>query len=93
MYLVANTKFREIDEADFEGLYTSGTVDRKNVKKPLDNPILYELLEDGRKRESPEPKGKSWAKYGDRTYYYSEKIVDHWYYYEMIFNSNRKRRL
>ena len=30
--LVANAKFRQIDEAGIESLYTSGTIDLKNKK-------------------------------------------------------------
>ena len=53
---VANAKFRPRDGINFEGLYTSGIITSeditnphsKHVIKPLDNSILYELLEDGK---------------------------------------------
>ena len=47
-----------------------------------DEPILFE----GYKWNNPEPKGNGWAMEG-RNYYYTEKITDYWYYYEMIFNN------
>jgi len=50
IHVVAHTRFRSRPWVDFEGLYTSGTIGNQNVTKPLDNPILYELLQDGRIR-------------------------------------------
>ena len=48
--LVSNTKFRPIGEVGFEGLYTSGITNYESVTKPLNNPILYDLLKDGKIR-------------------------------------------
>ena len=134
---IANTKFRSTSDVDFEGLYTSGTLDSKNVTAQIDNSVLCELLKDGRIRmisirrigskihpgetdqirfacngrgvidvyegfyyskynkpvtyegkewEDPEPEGKGWSIHKNREYYYSEKIIDHWYYYKRVVN-------
>lgn len=132
---IANTRFRQpppTAEIDFEGLYTSGTVDNRNVIKPLDSPVLYELLIDGRIRSisiervdgeisqiiftcrgrgvvdrregfyyspnnepywfdktiwrNPRPKGNGWYVDRGRTYIYTEKIVDYWFYFEILSN-------
>ena len=137
---IANTRFRPRDGLDFEGLYTSGTFDSQNVTKPLDNPILYELLEDGRirsitiRRNDPirgttyqiqfafnvrsvwdryggiyfskndvpisfdgrrwgnfEEYRNGWVSYGF-SFYYTERIVAHWFYYENLSNSSRTPR-
>jgi len=50
---IAHTRFTRLhsrDDFDFEGLYTGGVISPEYVIKPLDNPILYELLQDGRIR-------------------------------------------
>jgi len=135
--IVANTRFRSRPEIDFEGLYTGGVISSEYVIQPLDNPILYELLSDGRIRSigitranlhrnttyqiqfafnvrgvwdryggiyfskndepilfngsrwaNPEVSGDGWARYG-RHYYYTERIVANWFYYEMLFNADR----
>lgn len=130
---IAHTRFRDPPtEVDFEGLYTSGTVDGRNVIKPLDSSVLYELLRDGRIRSvsirringeinqiifscrsrgfsdrregfyyspnnepfwfdrtiwiNPEPKGDGWFVDRGRTYFYTEKIADYWYYFEKLSN-------
>jgi len=137
---VANTRFRPRDGLDFEGLFTGGIISSEYVTTPLDNPILYELLEDGRVRsiairrpdpirgttyqiqfafnvrgvwdryggiyfskndepttfsgrewESPETYRNGWVSYGNH-FYYTERIVPHWFYYEMLFSSNRRPR-
>ena len=135
-----NTRFRPRDGLDFEGLYASGTVDNQNVTRPLDNSILYELLESGKIRsitirrpdpirgttyqiqfafnvrsawdrhggiyfskndepilfsgrewENPEEYRNGWVSYG-YSFYVTERIVAHWFYYEMLFNSTRRPR-
>jgi len=140
VHVVANTEFRARPGIDFEGLYTSGTLDSQNVIKPLDNPILYELLKDGgirsisirradpihsttyqiqfafnvrgvwdryggiyfskndepitfsgREWDNPEAYRDGWVSYG-HNFYYTERIVAHWFFYEMLFNSNRRPR-
>ena len=133
IFLIANTRFRNPPvDVDFRGLYTSGTIDGRNVVKPLDSPVLHELLKDGRiisisiRRAdgeinqivfgcrgrgifdrykgfyfspnnepfwsdrtlwiNPQPKGNGWVIDGERTYFYTEKIVDYWYYFELLSN-------
>ena len=137
IHVVANTRFRSRPWIDFEGLYTSGSVGGENVTKPLDNPILYELLKDGRirsisirrndrirgttyqiqfsfnvrgiwdryggiyfsKNDVPisfdgrrwgdfEEYRNGWVSYGF-SFYYTERIVPHWFYYENLSNSSR----
>ena len=137
---IAHTSFSRIrprEGFDFEGLYTAGVVDSEYVRKPLDNPVLYELLKDGRigsigiRRPNafqdttyhiqftfnvrgiwdrhggiyfskddepllfygeiwgnPTPYEGGWVSYGNH-FYYTERIVPHWFYYEMLFNSSR----
>jgi len=134
---IASTRFRPRDGLDFDGLYTGGVISGEYVTKPLDNPILYELLKDGRIRsitinrydpllgttyqiqfafnvggiwdryggiyfstndeptsfsgrswENPEPYRDGWVSYG-HSFYYTERVVAHWFYYEMLFNSTR----
>jgi len=58
----------------YEGVYFS-----KN-----DEPTTF----NGREWINPEPKGEGWVSYG-RHFYYTERIVAHWFYYEMLFSSNR----
>ncbi|MCL2405327.1 MAG: hypothetical protein FWC92_07250 [Defluviitaleaceae bacterium] len=138
IHVVANTRFRPRPGTDFEGLYTSGTLDGQNVTKPLDNSILYELLRDGRIRRigisrpnphrgttyqiqfafnvrsaryrhggiyfsrndepilfdgvrwrNPEEYRDGWVSYG-YNFYYTERVVPHWFYYEMLFRSTRR---
>jgi len=138
IHVVAITRFRPRPGIDFESLYTSGTVGNQNVTEPLDSPILYELLRDGRIRSigitrpdptlgttyqiqfdfnvrsawdryggvyfsrnnvpilfdarrwtNPEVYGDGWVSYG-RNFYYTERIVPQWFYYEMLFNSSRE---
>jgi len=138
VHLVANTRFRSRPGIDFEGLYTSGTVGSQNVIKPLDNPILYELLQGGQIRSisirsasttrgttrriqfafnvrgvwdryggiyfskndeptsfygdrwaNPEEYRDGWVSYGS-SFYYTERIIPHWFYYEMLFSSTRR---
>jgi len=135
---IANTRFRPRDGLDFEGLFTGGVLDREYITMPLDNPILYELLEDGRIRsiaitrngfmhgrtyhirfgfnvrsvwdrhggiyfskydepmsfdarrwENPEEYRDGWVSYG-QAFYYTERIIPHWFYYEMLFNTTRR---
>ena len=140
---IAHTEFSGIrprDGFDFEGLYTGGVTGSEFVRKPLDNPILYELLKDGRIRSitirrndrirgttyqiqfafnvrsawdryggiyfskndepilfygrewaNPEIYGNGWVSYGNH-FYYTERVVPHWFYYEMLFNSSRTPR-
>jgi len=137
IHVVANTRFRPRPGIDFEGLYTSGTIDGQNVTKPLDSPILYELLEsgqirsigisracltrgttyqiqfafnvrgvwdryggiyfskndvpisfDGRRWGNFEAYRDGWVSYGS-SFYITERVVPHWFYYEMLFNSTR----
>jgi len=137
---VANTRFRPRPGIDFEGLYTSGTLNGQNVVEPLDNPILYQLLEDGRVRSisitranpihrttyriqfsfnvggsryrqggiyfskydepilfsgrrwtNPETYRNGWVTYG-YNFYYTERVLPHWFYYEMLASSNRRPR-
>jgi len=140
---IAHTGFTSLpprEGFDFEGLYTSGRIDSENVLKPLDNPIIYELLSDGRIRsisirradhtsgtaysiqfafnvggfwdryggiyfskndepvsfygrrwENPEEYRDGWVSYG-HYFYVTERIVPHWFYYEMLFNSSRTPR-
>jgi len=137
---IAHTGFSRLGPEEgfgFEGLYTGGVIGSEYVRKPLDNPILYELLQDGRIRSisirrndpahrttyqiqfafnvrsaryryggiyfsindvpilfygtrwmNPRVYGDGWVRYGD-DFYYTERIVPHWFYYEMLFNSNR----
>ena len=137
---VANTRFLtriQRDELGFEGLYVSGRIDSRFVRKPLDNPTLYELLNDrrirririwridcvdgishhiqfslrgrgiryryegvyfsqmnvpitfdGEKMENPDLEADRWVTYGNH-YYYTERIVAHWFYYFMLFQSDR----
>jgi len=138
---IANTEFSRLrprDGFDFEGLYAGGVAGSEFVRKPLDNPILYELLQDGRitninivrpthaqgtpyriqfafnvrgvwdrnggiyfskndepilfdggRWANPEEYRDGWVSYG-RNFYYTERIVPQWFYYEMLFNSSRE---
>jgi len=138
IHVVAHTRFRSRPNINFEGLYTSGTANGQNVIEPLDNPILYELITNGRIRSigisrpspddrmsthqiqfafnvrgfwdryggiyfsrndvpilfngrmwgNPEAYMDGWVSYGTN-FYYTERILPHWFYYEMVFNSNR----
>ena len=135
---IANTRFRQPNpnaEIDFEGIYTSGSVDGELVVKPLDSPVFYELLRDGRIRsisiiridgeisrivfytrsrgvrylyegfyfssnnkpqhvfgradyiwENPIPYNDGWFRLGEISYYYTERIVENWFYFEMVYH-------
>ncbi|MCL2527851.1 MAG: hypothetical protein FWE42_05460 [Defluviitaleaceae bacterium] len=138
---IAHTGFTRLHRGydfGFEGLYTGGVNNSEYVVKPLDNPILYELLKDGIIRSiginrpnsydrrathqidfafnvrgiwdrrggiyfsrndvpilfngrmwgNPEAYMDGWVSYGTN-FYYTERILPHWFYYEMVFNSNR----
>ena len=140
---IAHTRFSRLhprDGFDFEGLYTRGVINSEVVRKPLDNPILYELLRDGRitsitiirpdptrgtthhiqfnfnvrgfwdrrggiyfskndeptqlygrRWANPEEYRNGWVSYGNH-FYYTERIIPHWFYYEMLYNSTRTPR-
>jgi len=137
---VVNTRFRSGHGLDFEGLYTAGIINSEFVRTPLNNPILYELLRDGRitsititrpdptrgttyhiqfnfnvrgiwdrrggiyfskndeptqlygrRWANPEEYRNGWVSYGNH-FYYTERIIPHWFYYEMLFNSTRTPR-
>ena len=139
---IANTRFSRLRPRggfDFDGLYTGGVIAGSGyVITPLDNPILYELLQDrritsitvrratlaffstyqiqiafnvggvwdryggiyfskndeplsfeGRRLGSSGVYRDGWVRYGN-DFYYTERIIAHWFYYEMLFNSNRR---
>jgi len=137
---IAHTGFTRLhrrDEFDFEGLYTGGVIGSEYVIEPLYNPVLYELLGDGRIRSiairrnnltrgttyqiqfafnvrttryrhggiyfskndvpilfdgrvwrNPEVYRNGWVSYG-QSFYVTERVVPHWFYYEMLFSSSR----
>ena len=137
---IAHTRFsrlRPTEGFDFEGLYTSGVIGSEVVRTPLENPILYKLLQDGTIRsisissrspirrmdhiqfafnvrggwdryggiyfsrhniplsfggqvwKNPEAYRNGWVSYG-HNFYYTERIVAYWFYYEMLFSSTRR---
>jgi len=138
---IAHTNFTRLharDEFDFEGLYTGGVIGIEYVTKPLNSPILYELLRDGIIRSigitradpllrttyqidfafsirsaryryggiyfskndepilfhggrwlNPETYRNGWVSYGGH-FYYTERIVPHWFFYEMLHSSDRR---
>jgi len=140
---IAHTRFSGFhrrDELGFAGLYTGGVIGSRYVVTPLDNPILYELLQNGRIRgisiarrnfysgppyhiqfsfevggfwdryggiyfsrndrpmsfsggtlSNPEEYRNGWVTYGF-SFYYTERIVPHWFYYERVANSTRTPR-
>ena len=52
-----------------------------------DEPISF----GGRRWVNPEVYGNGWVSYGTN-FYYTERIIPHWFYYEMLFSSNRTPR-
>ena len=52
-----------------------------------DEPILFE----GRRWANPEEYRNGWVSYGNH-FYVTERIIPHWFYYEMLFNSTRTPR-